>query len=144
MPSVEIKDVYKIFGDNPDAALELMEHGKDKEEIKKGTGQVVGVQGISFQIDDNELFVIMGLSGSGKSTLLRCVNRLVEPTSGEITLHTEERDFDVLAADRETLRQLREKQISMVFQNFALFPERTVVNNVAFGLEIQGIGRKKG
>lgn len=97
-----------------------------------------------FRSDDNELFVIMGLSGSGKSTLLRCVNRLVEPTSGEITLHTEERDFDVLAADRETLRQLREKQISMVFQNFALFPERTVVNNVAFGLEIQGIGRKKG
>ncbi|MBS3825041.1 ATP-binding cassette domain-containing protein, partial [Candidatus Bipolaricaulota bacterium] len=112
-------------------------------EVREKTGQVIGVQDISFEIKNNELFVIMGLSGSGKSTLLRCVNRLVEPTKGKITLRTDSEEYDVTTVDYETLRQIRETQISMVFQNFALFPHRTVRENVGFGLEIQGVGDKE-
>lgn len=143
MPSIELEDVYKIFGDEPEIALKLLKEGKGKDKIQAETGQVVGVRGISFTIEDNELFVIMGLSGSGKSTLLRCVNRLVEPTSGKIVLHADGTDYDVVNADSETLRQIRETQMSMVFQNFALFPHRTVIDNVAFGLEIQEIDKKE-
>jgi len=143
MPSIELEEVYKIFGEEPDLALDMLKEGKDKDEIQSETGQVVGVRGISFDIQENELFVIMGLSGSGKSTLLRCVNRLVEPTSGKIVLHTDGQDYNVVDADTETLRQIRETQMSMVFQNFALFPHRSVVDNVAFGLEIQGIDKKE-
>ncbi|MBS3787629.1 ATP-binding cassette domain-containing protein [Candidatus Bipolaricaulota bacterium] len=104
---------------------------------------MIGVQDISFEIKNNELFVIMGLSGSGKSTLLRCVNRLVEPTKGTITLRADGQDYDITNLGYETLRQIRETQISMVFQNFALFPHRTVRENVGFGLEIQGVGDKE-
>ncbi len=143
MPSIELEGVYKIFGDEPKEALKLLDEGAEKDEIREKTGQVVGVQNISFKIADNELFVIMGLSGSGKSTLLRCVNRLVEPTSGKITLHADGSDYEITSVGPETLREIRETQMSMVFQNFALFPHRTVSENVSFGLEIQGIGKKE-
>ena len=143
MPSIELEGVYKIFGDEPEEALKLLDEGAEKDEIQAQTGQVVGVKDISFEITNNELFVIMGLSGSGKSTLLRCVNRLVEPTKGKITLSTDERDYEITSVEYETLRQIRETQISMIFQNFALFPHRTVLENVGFGLEIQGVDEKE-
>ncbi len=139
MPSIELEGVYKIFGDEPEEALELIEQGASKSEVREETGQVIGVQDITFQIKNNELFVIMGLSGSGKSTLLRCVNRLVEPTKGRVTLHSDGSDYDITSADQEKLRKIRETEVSMVFQNFALFPHRTVMENVSFGLEIQGV-----
>lgn len=143
MPSIEIEGVYKIFGEEPERAFDLISEGYGKDEVREETGLVIGVQDISFEIENNELFVIMGLSGSGKSTLLRCVNRLVEPTRGQIILHTDGEDYDITAVDKETLREIREKQVSMVFQNFALFPHRSVVDNVAFGLEIQGVNKKE-
>ncbi|MBS3792991.1 ATP-binding cassette domain-containing protein [Candidatus Bipolaricaulota bacterium] len=143
MPSIELEGVYKVFGDEPDKAIKLINEGADKDEVREKTGQVIGVQDISFEIKNNELFVIMGLSGSGKSTLLRCVNRLVEPTKGKITLRADSKEYDITTVDYETLRQIRETQISMVFQNFALFPHRTVRENVGFGLEIQGVGDKE-
>jgi len=143
MPSIELEGVYKIFGEEPEKALELIEQGAGKDEVRERTGQVIGVQDISFKIRDNELFVIMGLSGSGKSTLLRCVNRLVNPTKGTITLHSDGTDYDITKANQETLRNIRETQVSMVFQNFALFPHRTVSENVSFGLEIQGVDQQE-
>jgi len=143
MPSIELEGVYKVFGDKPEKAVELINQGAGKDEVREKTGQVIGVQDISFEIEDNELFVIMGLSGSGKSTLLRCVNRLVEPTKGKITLRTDSEEYEITTVEYETLRQIRETQISMVFQNFALFPHRTVRENVGFGLEIQGVGNKE-
>jgi len=146
MPSIELEGVYKIFGDEPEKALAMIDKGASKDEVREETGQVIGVQDISFEIRDNELFVIMGLSGSGKSTLLRCVNRLVEPTKGRVTLHSDGEDYDITASGQDQLRQIRETQVSMVFQNFALFPHRTVLENVGFGLEIQGVNedeRKK-
>ena len=143
MPSIELEGVYKVFGEEPEKALELIDQGAGKDEVREKTGQVIGVQNISFEIRDNELFVIMGLSGSGKSTLLRCVNRLVNPTKGKITLHSDGTDYDITGAGKETLREIREKQVSMVFQNFALFPHRTVRENVAFGLEIQGVDKSE-
>ncbi len=143
MPSIEIEGVYKIFGEEPERAFDLISEGYGKDEVREETGLVIGVQDISFDIQNNELFVIMGLSGSGKSTLLRCVNRLVDPTRGKIVLHADGNDYDITSADKESLREIREKQVSMVFQNFALFPHRTVVNNVAFGLEIQGVDKKE-
>lgn len=143
MPSIKLEGVYKVFGDEPEKALELINQGAGKDEVREKTGQVIGVQDISFEIKNNELFVIMGLSGSGKSTLLRCVNRLVEPTKGIITLKADGQDYDITNLDYETLRQIRETQISMIFQNFALFPHRTVLENVGFGLEIQGVSKKE-
>jgi len=141
MPSIELEGVYKIFGEEPEKALAMIDKGASKDEVREETGQVIGVQDISFEIKDNELFVIMGLSGSGKSTLLRCVNRLVEPTQGRVTLHSDGEDYDITSAGQEQLREIRETQVSMVFQNFALFPHRTVLENVGFGLEIQGVSQ---
>lgn len=143
MPSIELEGVYKIFGDEPEEALGMIDKGASKDEVREETGQVIGVQDISFEIRDNELFVIMGLSGSGKSTLLRCVNRLVEPTKGRVTLHSDGEDYDITTAGQEKLREIRETQVSMVFQNFALFPHRTVLENVGFGLEIQGVNQEE-
>jgi glycine betaine/proline transport system ATP-binding protein len=143
MPSIELEGVYKIFGDEPEEALGMIDKGASKDEVREETGQVIGVQDISFEIRDNELFVIMGLSGSGKSTLLRCVNRLVEPTKGRVTLHSDGEDYDITTAGQEELREIRETQVSMVFQNFALFPHRTVLENVGFGLEIQGVNQEE-
>jgi glycine betaine/proline transport system ATP-binding protein len=143
MPSIELEGVYKIFGDEPEEALGMIDKGASKDEVREETGQVIGVQDISFEIRDNELFVIMGLSGSGKSTLLRCVNRLVEPTKGRVTLHSDGEDYDITTAGQEKLREIRETQVSMVFQNFALFPHRTVMENVGFGLEIQGVNQEE-
>ncbi len=133
MQKIELKNVTKIFGDNPKKALEMLRQGKNKDEIQAKTGTVVGVHDVSFNVNEGEIVVVMGLSGSGKSTLVRCINRLFEPTAGEILVDGQ----DVRKLNREQLRQFRRDKFGMVFQNFALFPHRTVVHNVEFGLEIQ-------
>ena len=132
---ISLKNVFKIFGDRPDKALELLRAGKDKSEIHAATGCSIGVDDASFEIMTGEIFVIMGLSGSGKSTLLRLLNRLIEPTSGSIEVD----GHDVTKMSRADLIALRRRDISMVFQSFALLPNRTVLNNAAFGLEVAGV-----
>ncbi len=132
---IKIENVFKIFGKHPERARKMLADGVSKDEILKKTGQVVGVADASFDVYDGETLVVMGLSGSGKSTLLRCVNRLIEPTYGRITVD----GVDVVEMDTIELRELRRKKFGMVFQSFALFPHKTVVQNVEFGLEVQGI-----
>jgi len=139
---IQLEGVYKIFGDRPKQALELLERGRPKGEIYHETGQVIAVQDVSIALHEEELFVIMGLSGSGKSTLLRCINRLVEPTSGKCYLKSSEKMLEITALNQTALRNLRRHQISMVFQNFALLPNRTTLANVALGLEAQGHTKK--
>ncbi len=136
---IRCESVSKIFGDNPEQVFQLLEQGKTKDEIREETGQVIGVNDVSFELEPGEVFVIMGLSGSGKSTLIRCVNRLIEPTRGKIFLKDENgEEIDITGLDEKGLRQVRTYQMSMVFQHFGLFPHRTVQDNVTFGLEIQG------
>ena len=115
-PYVEVRNVSKIFGKSPKAAIELLKQGRSKKEILKETGQTVGVNKVNFKIYPGEIFVIMGLSGSGKSTLIRMFNRLIDPTIGEILIKNE----DIVKMNAARLREVRQKKISMVFQNFAL------------------------
>lgn len=138
MSQIEVKNVYKIFGKNPKRVISLLEKGMTKNEIHNKTGNAVGVNNASFQVNEGEFFVIMGLSGSGKSTLIRCLNRLIDATSGMILIDGE----DILKCSEDKLREIRRKKIAMVFQNFALFPHRTICSNVEYGLEIQGIDLK--
>ncbi|MTI66167.1 MAG: glycine betaine/L-proline ABC transporter ATP-binding protein [Firmicutes bacterium] len=132
MEKIQVKKLVKIFGDNPKRGLKLLKKGHTKEEILAETGLTVGVNDVSFDINANEIFVIMGLSGSGKSTLLRCLNRLIEPTSGEVKLG----DSNITSLDKKELRDVRKHKFGMVFQNFALFPQRTILENTEFGLEV--------
>ncbi len=134
MNVIEVKNLSKIFGKNPNQALKLLDEGYSKDEILEKTGNTVGVNRASFEVKAGEIFVIMGLSGSGKSTLVRLINRLIEPTEGTIMIG----DQDLSKADKKTLREIRRKKLGMVFQNFALFPHRTILENAEFGLEIQG------
>jgi len=141
VPSVKIcvKNLVKVFGDHPDDALKLLEQGRTKEEILKETGQTVAVANVSFEVVEGEIFVLMGLSGSGKSTILRCLNRLINPTGGSIRIDNE----DITTLSEKDLREVRRKKLSMVFQQYALFPHRTVIDNVAYGLEVQGVPKKE-
>jgi glycine betaine/proline transport system ATP-binding protein len=132
---VVVRNLYKIFGDEPKMALELLQKGVDKEHIFDRTGQTVGVCDASFAINVGEIFVIMGLSGSGKSTLVRLLNRLIEPTAGQVLVDGR----DIAAMNDEELLELRRKDMSMVFQSFALMPHLSVAQNAAFGLELAGI-----
>jgi len=136
---IQVEKLYKIFGKNPDLAIELIQQGATKDEIQDKTGSVVGLDNVSFSVNAGEIFVVMGLSGSGKSTLVRCLNRLITPTSGHIEIDGE----DVLALSQDSLRALRRTKISMVFQRFALFPHKTVVENAAFGLKVRGMPKKE-
>ncbi|NOH16172.1 glycine betaine/L-proline ABC transporter ATP-binding protein ProV [Clostridium cochlearium] len=138
MTKIKVENVYKVFGNNTQKAFELIEKGKSKEEILKNTGCSVGVNNVNFEVEDGEFFVIMGLSGSGKSTLIRCLNRLIEPTSGAIYIDGK----DIAKCNDKDLMEIRRKKIAMVFQNFALFPHRTILDNVEYGLEVQGIDEK--
>jgi len=138
MPIIEIKQLTKIFGKNTKQALARLGEGKTKEEILKETGCTVGVNRASFSVEAGEIFVIMGLSGSGKSTLIRLINRLIEPTSGEIFIDGEE----LSKLDKAGLRKVRREKLGMVFQKFALFPQRTILENAEFGLEIQGVAKE--
>jgi glycine betaine/proline transport system ATP-binding protein len=132
---LEIQDLTKIFGRRRKEAQKLLENHHSKDEILEKTGCTVGVNKASLKIMKGEVFVVMGLSGSGKSTLLRCLNRLIEPTSGKIILD----GIDITNVELEKLRQIRRTEMSMVFQHFGLLPHRTVASNVSFGLEIQGV-----
>ncbi len=135
IPKLKIENITLIFGRDREKALTMLHNGASKAEILAETGCTVGVKEASFDIQPGEFFVIMGLSGSGKSSLLRCLNRLIEPTSGNIFLN----DTNITALNETELQQIRRKEISMVFQQFGLLPHRTVMENVAFGLELQGV-----
>lgn len=136
MSKIETKGLYKIFGHRAKTqALPLIEGGRSKAEILKETGCTVGINNASFTIEEGEIFVIMGLSGSGKSTVIRCLNRLIEPTDGVVLIDGE----DIVQLTPEQLREVRRKKLGMVFQKFGLLPHRSVIDNVAFGLEIQGV-----
>jgi len=136
---LQVKNVSKLFGPGAEQGLQLLEQGWSKARIAKEKNITVGVNRVSFDIQEGEIFVIMGLSGSGKSTLVRLLNRLIEPTSGEILIHGK----DLRKMNKEQLREVRRKTISMVFQKFALFPHRTVLDNVEYGLEIQKVNKSK-
>ncbi|MCK1997065.1 glycine betaine/L-proline ABC transporter ATP-binding protein [Psychrobacillus psychrodurans] len=136
---IVVKDATKIFGKSSGRAIQLLKDGKSKSEILKATGATVGVKQVSFDVNEGEIFVIMGLSGSGKSTLVRMLNRLIDPTMGKILLDGK----DIVQMNKEQLRDVRRKKIGMVFQNFALFPHKTIVENTEYGLEIQGVSKKE-
>ncbi|HKJ34226.1 MAG TPA: glycine betaine/L-proline ABC transporter ATP-binding protein [Balneolales bacterium] len=139
MGIITVKNLYKIFGNRKDKAFEMLDKEASKEEILDKTGCTVAINNASFDIQEQEIFVIMGLSGSGKSTVLRCLNRLIEPTKGEVLINGK----DILKVDKEELLQLRRSEMSMVFQHFGLFPHRTVSSNVEYGLEIGGMEKPK-
>ncbi|MEQ8332811.1 choline ABC transporter ATP-binding protein [Nisaea sp.] len=140
-PAVRFDKVNIVFGKRPEEALPLMDRGMDRTEIEAETGQVLGVHDCSLTVDPGEIAVIMGLSGSGKSTLLRAVNGLNPVTRGAVWVHDGEREIDAASADEATLRRLRTEHVTMVFQNFALLPWRTVADNVGLGLELSGVGK---
>lgn len=136
---IVIEDLYKVFGHEPSKVFPLLEKGLGKDDILKKTGHTVAINNASITVEQGEIFVIMGLSGSGKSTLVRCVNRLVEPTRGKVLIDGE----DVLKMNPKELRELRRRKIGMVFQRFGLLPHRTVIGNVEYGLEIQGMPKEE-
>ena len=133
---VEADSIFKIFGDNPKEALELLKQGESKDAIFEATGDTIGVQEASFKVGEGQIFVVMGLSGSGKSTLVRMINGLIAPTSGKMLID----GIDVANCSGKTLREVRRTKIAMVFQHFALFPHMTVADNVAYGLKVKGVG----
>lgn len=135
---VVVDHLYKVFGNTPETALSMLKEGCSKDKIFAETGQVVGVQDVSFEVQEGEIFVLMGLSGSGKSTLIRLINRLVDPSAGSVWVDGQ----DVAAMSKTELIDLRRRDMSMVFQSFALMPHRTVLSNAAFGLEVAGIPKK--
>ncbi len=136
MAQIELRHVVKIFGkDAAGPALSMLRSGASNADIARETGNVVGVADVSVNIEQGEIFVVMGLSGSGKSTLIRCVNRIHEPTAGSVVVDAE----DITGYDAARMRQVRREKMSMVFQHFALFPHMSVVDNVAFGLKVQGL-----
>ncbi|HEK9107334.1 TPA: glycine betaine/L-proline ABC transporter ATP-binding protein [Streptococcus equi subsp. zooepidemicus] len=136
---LEVKHLSKLFGKKQKAALEMIKAGKSKSAIFKKTGVTVGVYDASFEVQEGEIFVIMGLSGSGKSTLVRMLNRLIEPSTGSILL--EGKDISKLSVDQ--LREVRRHDINMVFQSFALFPHKTILENTEFGLELRGVPKQE-
>ncbi|WP_456272718.1 quaternary amine ABC transporter ATP-binding protein [Bacillus sp. AK031] len=139
MNKIEVNNLTKIFGSNPKEGLKRLKEGQGKEKILEETGMTVGVNNASFQVKAGEFFVIMGLSGSGKSTLIRLVNRLIEPTAGEVLID----GHNITEMTKTDLMLTRRKKLAMVFQKFALFPHRTVQDNVEYGLEIQGIAKEE-
>ena len=134
MSKIEINSVYKIFGSNPKSILSMVKEGSTKEEILEKTGHTVGLDDVSLKIEEGETFVCMGLSGSGKSTLIRHLNRLIDPTAGEILIE----GTNVMSLKKKELIDFRRHKMSMVFQRFGLFPHKTVIQNVGYGLEMQG------
>jgi len=135
MAKIEINNIYKIFGNNPKSVLSMVQDGATKEEVLEKTGHTVGLDNVSLKIEEGETFVCMGLSGSGKSTLIRHINRLIDPTSGDVIVD----GTNVMSFDSKGLIDFRRHTMSMVFQRFGLFPHKTVMQNVGYGLEVQGI-----
>ena len=134
MSKIEINNIYKIFGTNPDSVMGMVQNGSTKDEVLEQTGHTVGLDNVSLNIEEGETFVCMGLSGSGKSTLIRHLNRLIDPTAGEIFIDGE----NVMSFNPDQLIDFRRHKMSMVFQRFGLFPHKTVMQNVGYGLEMQG------
>ncbi|MCY1038847.1 glycine betaine/L-proline ABC transporter ATP-binding protein [Staphylococcus nepalensis] len=139
MSKVRVRNLTKVFGKRTQQALNMVKDGKSKQDILEQTDATVGVHNVSFDVEEGEIFVIMGLSGSGKSTLVRLINRLIEPTSGNIYIN----EADVSKMSKEALRQLRRTKVNMVFQNFGLFPKRTVLENAEYGLEVRGVAKEE-
>ncbi len=137
--AVRVEGLWKIFGPRADKIIGTPDADLPRAELKEKTGCVAGVKDVSFDVAPGEVFVVMGLSGSGKSTLVRCLTRLIEPTAGTVQMD----GVDVTKASDSQLRDLRRKQVSMVFQHFGLLPHRQVIDNVAYGLEIRGMGKKE-
>ncbi|WP_307848272.1 quaternary amine ABC transporter ATP-binding protein [Microbispora oryzae] len=135
--AIEVRGLWKIFGPKAERIIDSPDAGLEPAELRAKTGCTAAVRNVSFEVRPGEVFVVMGLSGSGKSTLVRCLTRLIEPTAGEIAIGGQ----DVRRMSSSQLRELRRHRVSMVFQHFGLLPHRRVVDNVAYGLEIQGIGR---
>ena len=134
MSKIQINNIYKIFGTNPDSVMDMVKNGSTKDEVLEQTGHTVGLDNVSLNIEEGETFVCMGLSGSGKSTLIRHLNRLIDPTAGEIFIDGE----NVMSFNPDQLIDFRRHKMSMVFQRFGLFPHKTVMQNVGYGLEMQG------
>ena len=139
MSKIEINNVYKIFGQRPNEVLPMVKNGSTKEQLLEETGHTIGLDNVSLKIEEGETFVCMGLSGSGKSTLIRHLNRLIDPTDGEILIE----GTNVMSLNTEQLIDFRRHKMSMVFQRFGLFPHKTVLQNVGYGLEMQGLQPEK-
>ena len=139
MSKIEINNIYKIFGNKPQSVLPMVQDGATKEEVLEKTGHTVGLDNVSIKIEEGETFVCMGLSGSGKSTLIRHINRLIDPTSGDVIVD----GTNVMSCNPKELIEFRRHRISMVFQRFGLFPHKTVMQNVGYGLEVQGIKKEE-
>jgi glycine betaine/proline transport system ATP-binding protein len=135
LSKVKVEHLTKIFGKKQQQALAMIQENRDKNEIVAQTGATVGVYDASFEVEEGEIFVIMGLSGSGKSTMIRLLNRLIDPTSGDIYIDGK----NIAQMDKEALREVRRHKINMVFQNFGLFPHRTILENTEYGLEVRGV-----
>lgn len=136
---IKVENLIKIFGNKPGSALKRLKEGQSKSQILKDTGQTVGVNGVSFEVYEGEMFVIMGLSGSGKSSLIRCLNLLNKPTSGNILVD----DENIVKYDKKEVREFRKKKMAMVFQHFGLFTHRSVLSNVEYGMEVKGISKEE-
>ena len=134
MSKIEIKNVYKIFGNKPQEVLPMVRDGANKEDVLEKTGHTVGLDNVTLSIEKGETFVCMGLSGSGKSTLIRHLNRLIDPTDGDIIID----GTNIMELNEQQLIDFRKNELSMVFQRFGLFPHKTVIQNIGYGLEIQG------
>ena len=135
---IEIRNVYKVFGPKPESVLPMLRDGKGKDDILKETGHTVGLNDVTLSAEAGKTFVVMGLSGSGKSTLIRHLNRLIDPTAGEVIVD----GTDVMGLSGSELIEYRRHKASMVFQRFGLFPHRTVLRNVTYGLKVQGLDRQ--
>ncbi len=133
---LRVKNLFKVFGDRPGEALDRLAAGDSKQEIFEATGQTIGVQDVSFEVEQGQVFVVMGLSGSGKSTLVRMLNGLIRPSSGQILIDGD----DIASCGADRLRAVRRDKIAMVFQHFALFPHWSIVDNAAYGLKVKGVG----
>ncbi len=141
MANIEVEELFKVFGpeNRIDEAIDLAKEGNSRADVQEQTGCTIAVNDVSFTVEGPEIFVIMGLSGSGKSTLLRCVNRLIEPSAGRVSIDGE----DVLAMDYKSILKMREQKLAMVFQHFGLLSHKNVLENTAFGLELRGVPKKE-
>ena len=136
---VSVRGLHKFFGGDISLAIEMAESGASKEDIQASTGSVMAISDVSFDVSAGELFVVMGLSGCGKSTLVRCINRLIDPDRGEVWVKGEE----ITGMDDEGLINVRRSQLAMVFQHYGLLPHRTVLDNVAWGMELNGVEKSE-
>ena len=137
-PQITCRNLWKIFGANPERVLKQLDTALSRAEVQERTGHVVAIKNVSFEVQKGETFVVMGLSGSGKSTLVRCMSRLVEPTEGTVEIDRDE----IMAMNQQQLIDFRRHRMSMVFQHFGLLPHRRVLDNICYGLEVRGMPKK--